>query len=60
MPSVIQISPVEDNVNLTVSQLNIIGNGNSVTVYDIGTYNETSDVDGSDNLACEEITGSCL
>ena len=55
------IIQVEDDVNLTVSQLNISGNGNSVTVYDIGGYNETSDVDGTDNLACETISGGdCL
>jgi len=55
------IIKVEDDVNLTVSQLDIIGNGNEVTVYNIITYNETSDVDGADNLACEvSENGACL
>ena len=55
------IITVEDDVNLTVTLLNIVGNGNSVTVYDIGTYNETSNVDGTDNLACEvSQNGACL
>ncbi len=55
------IIQVEDNVNLTVTQLNIVGNGNSVTVYDIGTYTETSDTDQAANLACEvSQNGACL
>ncbi|WP_299879035.1 hypothetical protein [uncultured Cocleimonas sp.] len=53
------IITVDDDVNLTVDQLTIQGNGNSVTVYDIGTYTQTGDVDEPDNLACEEITGTC-
>lgn len=55
------IITVEDDINLTVDHLSIQGNGNSVTVYDIGTYTETSDVDGADNLACEvSQNGACL
>ncbi|MEB8431073.1 hypothetical protein OO007_02460 [Cocleimonas sp. KMM 6892] len=55
------IITVEDDVNLTVDQLTIQGNGNSVTVYDIGTYTETSDTDEADNLACEvSQNGACL
>lgn len=52
---------VDDDLRLTVDHLSIQGNGNSVTVYDIGTYTETSDVDGADNLACEVgNSGICM
>ena len=54
------IITVEDDVNLTVDELTIQGNGNSVTVYEIGTYTQTGDVDQPDNLACEVSTGTCL
>lgn len=55
------IITVEDDVNLTVEQLTIQGNGNSVTVFEIGTFTETSDADETANLACEiSENGSCL
>ncbi|MEB8431080.1 hypothetical protein OO007_02495 [Cocleimonas sp. KMM 6892] len=55
------IITTEDDVDLTIDLLNIIGNGNSVTAFEITTYNQTSDADDSENLACEvSDNGFCL
>jgi len=47
------IITVANDVDLTINLLNLIGNGNSVVVFKITTYNQTSDANAPENLACE-------
>ena len=50
----------DDDIELTVDQLSIVGNANDVNIYDITTFNETRDKDGTENLVCKSIDATCL
>ena len=52
---------VKAGVNLTITDLKVLGNANDITVFDIvNTPTLSSDADGVDNIICEANGATCI